>query len=134
VSQRIVVLAGDGVGPEVSEQAVKVLATVAKRSDLDLEFDTALLGGAAIDAQQNPLPDETLAACKSSTAVFLGAVGGPKWDNIRVEIRPEVGLLGLRKALGLFANLRPVKTIPALAEASPLKADRLKGVDIAVRS
>ncbi len=132
MSQRIVVLAGDGVGPEVSEQAVKVLQTVAERSNLDLEFDAALVGGAAIDAQQNPLPDETLAACKASTAVFLGAVGGPKWDNVPVEIRAEVGLLGLRKALGLFANLRPVKTMPALAAVSPLKADRLKGVDIAV--
>ena len=128
MSSRIVVLAGDGVGPEVSAQAVRVLETVATRTDLDLEFHHALLGGVAIDAVGSPLPDETLQACKSASAVFLGAVGGPQWDTVPVEIRPEVGLLGLRKELGLFANLRPVRTIPALAAASPLKNEKLDGV------
>lgn len=132
MSRKIVVLAGDGVGPEVSAQAVRVLETVSDRANLDLEFEPALLGGAAIDAVGSPLPDATLAVCKAASAVFLGAVGGPKWDTVPVEIRPEVGLLGLRKELGLFANLRPVKTIPSLAEASPLKNERLAGVDIVV--
>ncbi len=132
MSRPIVVLAGDGVGPEVAAQAVRVLETVSARANLDLRFEHALLGGAAIDTVGSPLPDETLAACKSATAIFLGAVGGPKWDTVAPEIRPEVGLLGLRKALGLFANLRPVKTIPALAAASPLKNEKLDGVDIVV--
>ena len=132
MSRRIVVLAGDGVGPEVSAQAIRVLEIVSARANLHLEFEHALLGGVAIDAVGSPLPDETLAACKSASAVFLGAVGGPKWDTVPVEIRPEAGLLGLRKALGLFANLRPVKTNPALAAASPLKNEKLDGVDIVV--
>ena len=132
MSSRIVVLAGDGVGPEVSAQAVRVLETVATRTELDLEFHHALLGGVAIDAVGSPLPEETLQECRSASAVFLGAVGGPQWDTVPVEIRPEVGLLGLRKELGLFANLRPVKTIPALAAASPLKNEKLDGVDIVV--
>ncbi|WP_428096817.1 3-isopropylmalate dehydrogenase [Candidatus Rariloculus sp.] len=132
MTHSIVVLAGDGVGPEVSAQAVRVLEAVSSRANLGLEFEAALLGGAAIDAVGHPLPDETLAACKAASAVFLGAVGGPKWDTAPVEIRPEVGLLGLRKELGLFANLRPIKTIPALAAVSPLKNERLEGVDILV--
>jgi len=129
---RIVVLAGDGVGPEVTTQAVRVLKAVSGRADLELVFEDAVLGGAAFEQYGVPLPDATLEACKRSDAVLLGAVGGQKWDSIPTHLRPEQGLLGLRKALGLFANLRPVKTIPELASASPLKAERLRGVDILV--
>jgi 3-isopropylmalate dehydrogenase len=132
MSKDVVFLPGDGVGPEVAAQARRVLEAVSARFDLDLEFEEAPMGGAAIDTQGSPLPDETLALCKAADAVFLGAVGGPKWDKVPVEIRPERGLLGLRKELGLFANLRPVKTLPVLADASPLKADRLANVDIVV--
>jgi 3-isopropylmalate dehydrogenase len=132
MSRRIVVLAGDGVGPEVTAQAVNVLRAVSERADLGLEFTDALIGGVAYDTVGSPLPEATLEACRAASAVFLGAVGGPAWDQIAVEHRPEQGLLGLRKALGLFANLRPVVTIPELWAASPLKEDRLKGVDIVV--
>jgi 3-isopropylmalate dehydrogenase len=132
MSRRIVVLAGDGVGPEVTAQAVRVLRAVSDRAGLGLEFEDALIGGAAYDAVGSPLPEATLEACRSSAAVFLGAVGGPAWDQIPVQFRPEQGLLGLRKGLGLFANLRPVVTIPELWAASPLKEERLKGVDIVV--
>jgi len=132
MTRRIVVLAGDGVGPEVTAQAVRVLKAVSDRSDLDLAFEDALLGGAAFDKHGSPLPEVTLEACKRSDAVLLGAVGGQKWDSVPSHLRPEQGLLGLRKALGLFANLRPVTTIPELASASPLKPERLRGVDILV--
>ncbi len=91
-----------------------------------------MIGGAAYDAAGSPLPDATVAACKSSAGILLGAVGGPKWADIPVQHRPEQGLLAIRKALGLFANLRPVTTVPELAAASPLKAEKLKGVDILV--
>ena len=132
MKRRIVVLAGDGVGPEVTAQAVRVLKVVSDRADLELVFEDALLGGAAFEEYGTPLPDVTLEACKQSAAVLLGAVGGPQWADAPVSLRPEQGLLGLRKALGLFANLRPVKTIPELASASPLKPERLLGVDILV--
>jgi 3-isopropylmalate dehydrogenase len=132
MTQRIVVLAGDGVGPEVTSQAVRVLEAAAERFHLHLEFEHALIGGAAYDAAGSPLPEATVRACKAATAVLLGAVGGPKWDNIPVPMRPEQGLLGIRKALGLFANLRPVATLPELAAASPLKPEKLRGVDILV--
>jgi 3-isopropylmalate dehydrogenase len=129
---RIVVLGGDGVGPEVTAAAVRVLETVSDRFDLGLEFENALIGGAAYDAVGIPLPAVTIEACKSSTGILLGAVGGPKWDTIEVSKRPEQGLLGIRKALGLFANLRPVTAIPELSAVSPLKAEKLRGVDILV--
>jgi 3-isopropylmalate dehydrogenase len=132
MSKRIVVLAGDGVGPEVTSQAVRVLDAVSKRFGLGLQFEDALIGGAAYDAAGSPLPEATIAACKGSDAILLGAVGGPKWADIPVQMRPEQGLLAIRKALGLFANLRPVTTIPELASASPLKPEKLKGVDILV--
>jgi 3-isopropylmalate dehydrogenase len=132
MSRTIVLLPGDGVGPEVTAQARRALEICSERFSLDLEFRTAALGGAAIDAEGTPLPDATLDACRNADAVFLGAVGGPKWDQVPVPVRPEQGLLGLRKALGLFANLRPVKTIPALAEAAPLKNEKLANVDIMV--
>jgi 3-isopropylmalate dehydrogenase len=132
VSSTIVVLGGDGVGPEVAAEAVRVLEAVATKFGLKLEFEHALIGGAGYDEAGSPLPDATLAACQAADAVFLGAVGGPKWADIPVKLRPEQGLLGLRKALGLFANLRPVATIPEIMGSSPLKPERLAGVDILV--
>ncbi|MGD2168028.1 MAG: 3-isopropylmalate dehydrogenase, partial [Gammaproteobacteria bacterium] len=132
MTKKIVFLPGDGVGPEVSSEAQRVFEAAASRHNLDAECTQSLMGGAAIDATGEPLPEETLAQCRRADAIFLGAVGGPKWADIPVAQRPEQGLLGLRKALGLFANLRPVTTLPALAAASPLKAERLAGVDIMV--
>jgi 3-isopropylmalate dehydrogenase len=132
VPKKIVVLPGDGVGPEVTSQAVRVLEAVSERFGLGLQFEQALIGGAAYDAAGSPLPDATIAACKAADAILLGAVGGPQWADIPVPMRPEQGLLAIRKALGLFANLRPVTTIPELAAASPLKPEKLRGVDILV--
>jgi 3-isopropylmalate dehydrogenase len=132
MSRHIVVLPGDGVGPEVTAEAVRVLKAASAKHSLSLEFEHALIGGAAYDAAGSPLPDATVAACKASAGVLLGAVGGPKWADIPVQSRPEQGLLAIRKALGLFANLRPVVTMPELAAASPLKPEKLKGVDILV--
>ncbi|HEY5666896.1 MAG TPA: 3-isopropylmalate dehydrogenase [Gammaproteobacteria bacterium] len=132
MSARIVVLDGDGVGPEVSAEAKRVLQAVSDKFGLDLEFEHHLIGGAAYDETGSPLPDATLAACDGAAAVFLGAVGGPKWADVPVDKRPEAGLLGIRKALGLFANLRPVATIPELIDSSPLKPEKLEGVDIMV--
>jgi len=132
MSMKIAVLAGDGVGPEVTSEAVRVLKAVSTQHALGLEFEDALIGGAAYDAAGSPLPEATVALCKSAAGILLGAVGGPKWATIPVQHRPEQGLLAIRKALGLFANLRPVKTVPELAAASPLKAEKLHGVDILV--
>ena len=129
---RIVVLPGDGIGPEVTAEAVKVLAAVAKRFGHEFTFDQQLIGGAAIDATGSALPAETLTACQAANAVLLGAVGGPKWSDPAAKVRPEQGLLALRKGLGLFANLRPVTLHPALLDASTIKADVLKGTDIMV--
>ncbi len=131
----IAVLAGDGIGPEITVQAVRVLQAVAQIEGFTLEFEEALVGGAAYDATGHPLPPETLDLCKRSDAVLFGAVGGPKWDTVQpASMRPEVGaLLPLRKELGLFANLRPAILYPALAEASALRADIVRdGLDILV--
>jgi 3-isopropylmalate dehydrogenase len=132
VSRSIVVLPGDGIGPEVSAQAVRVLNAVSAKLGVDLDIKTALIGGAAIDAHNTPLPEKTLALCEKSEAVFLGAVGGPQWAKVPVALRPEQGLLDLRRALGLFANLRPAVTYPELAGASPLRPEKLAGVDIMI--
>ena len=129
---KIVVLPGDGIGPEVTTQAVRVLEAVARKGGHAFEFEERLMGGCSIDAHGTALTDEVLRACQASSAVLLGAVGGPKWDDPTAKVRPEQGLLGLRKGLGVFANLRPVKVHPALLDSSPLKPDRLKGVDILV--
>jgi len=126
----IVTLPGDGVGPEVTAAAVRVLEAVAGRWGHTFTFHEALMGGCAIDATGNPLPDETLRACEQADAVLLGAVGGPKWSDPSAPVRPEQGLLRLRQHFDLFANLRPVKAYPALAEYAPLRADLLRGVDI----
>ena len=128
----ITVLPGDGIGPEVTGAAVAALTAVADRFGHHFEFDYHLLGGCAIDQTGTALPGATLKACLKADAVLLGAVGGPQWDDPTAEVRPEQGLLGLRKALGLFANLRPVKPHPDLLAASPLRPDRLLGVDLLV--
>jgi 3-isopropylmalate dehydrogenase len=132
MNARIVVLPGDGIGPEVTSEAVRVLRVIAGKYNHEFVFDEHPFGGSSIDAHGVPLTLRTLAACRASSAVLLGAVGGPKWDAVAVEVRPERGLLGLRKELGLFANLRPVKVHPALLAASPLKEHLLKGVDLLV--
>jgi 3-isopropylmalate dehydrogenase len=128
----IVLLPGDGIGPEVIWEAVRVLRVIAQKHGHTFEFDERLVGGCSIDRYGVALTDETLAACKASAAVLLGAVGGPKWDDPAAPVRPEQGLLALRKGLGVFANLRPVRAHPALANASPLKPERLAGVDVLV--
>ena len=128
----VVALPGDGIGPEVTAQATRVLAAVARQIDLDIAIREALIGGAALDQAGTPLPDETLECCRQADAILLGAVGGEKWSGVEVALRPEQGLLGLRKALGLYANLRPVTVEAALADASPLRAERLEGVDVMV--
>lgn len=131
--KKIVVLAGDGIGPEITTAAVEVLKKVGETFGHEFELDYKLLGGCAIDKFGVPLPDETVAACKASDGVLLGAVGGPKWDALPADVRPEKGLLGIRKALGLFANLRPAVIYPELADASPLKKEVLeRGVNVMV--
>jgi 3-isopropylmalate dehydrogenase len=132
VRASFVVLPGDGIGPEVTAEAIRVLEVVAKKGGHAFEFSERLMGGCSIDRHGTALTDEVLAACKASSAVLLGAVGGPKWDDPSAKVRPEQGLLGLRKGLGVFANLRPVRVHPSLLDASPVKADRLRGVDILV--
>lgn len=129
---RITVLPGDGVGPEVTAEAVKVLAHVGKQFGHAFSFEDFLIGGCSIDRFGTPLTDEAIKACKEADAVLLGAVGGPKWDDPEARVRPEQGLLAIRKQLGLFANLRPVRTHPALLHVSPLKAERLANVDLLV--
>ena len=129
---KITLLPGDGIGPEVVAEAVRVLETIASKYKHTFTFTERLMGGCSIDKYGSSLTDETLADCQSADAVLLGAVGGPKWDDPSAKDRPERGLLALRKGLGVFANLRPVKVHPALIDSSPLKPERLKGVDIMV--
>lgn len=129
---KITLLPGDGIGPEVVAEGVKVLKAVAARYGHEFTFDEALIGGIAIDKTGNPLPAETLAACRAGDAVLLGAVGGPKWSDPKAPVRPEQGLLAIRAGLGLFANLRPVKVYPALVGASTLKPEVLVGVDMLI--
>jgi 3-isopropylmalate dehydrogenase len=129
---RIAVLAGDGIGTEVSAEAVRALDAVAARFGHRFAFEAQLIGGAAIDATGEALPPATLALAMQADAVLLGAVGGPKWSDPNATVRPEQGLLQLRKTLGLFANLRPVVPHPAVLDASPLKPQLLRGVDIMV--
>ena len=131
MSKKIAVLPGDGIGIEIVAEAVKVLDYL-KRNGLDIEMVEAQVGGAGYDAAGKPLPDETLALVKASDAILLGAVGGPQYENLPRELRPERGLLGLRSELGLFANLRPAILYPQLADASSLKADVVAGLDIMI--
>jgi 3-isopropylmalate dehydrogenase len=132
IAATIAVLPGDGVGPEVISAARLVLEAVTARFGHSFTLVDGLIGGAAIDATGVPLPEGTLAACRAADAVLLGAVGGPKWDDPAAPVRPEQGLLALRRALGVFANLRPVAPYPCLAHASPLRPERLSGVDLVV--
>ncbi len=127
---KIVLLPGDGVGPEVTAEAKRVLAAAARLGSHDFEIDSHPMGGNAIDDFRSPLPPATLAACKAADAVLLGAVGGPKWSDPTAELRPEQGLLDLRAELGLFANLRPVPVFESLVEFAPLKPELLRGVDL----
>jgi 3-isopropylmalate dehydrogenase len=129
---KIALLPGDGIGQEVTPEARKALQVVAEATSLGLEFETALIGGAAIDAGGTPLPESTLSLCKQSDAILFGAVGGPKWDDLPQEQRPERGLLRIRKDLDLFANLRPAKCFPMLVDASPLKRSVVEGTDLMV--
>ena len=133
MDMNIVLLPGDGIGPEITTQAVEVLKTVATKFGHNVTFTEEQIGGCAIDATGCPLPKETVEACKKADAVFLGAVGGPKWDNLDGATRPEAGLLGIRKELGLFANLRPAKLFPELSSACFLRPDIVEdGIDVMV--
>lgn len=131
-SYNILLLPGDGVGPEVMEQAVAVANAAASKFGFTLNTDTRLIGGSAIDEFGTALRDEDIEAARAADAVLLGAVGGPKWDDPNAAVRPEQGLLKIRKALGLFANLRPVTANEALLQASPIKEDRIRGTDLLV--
>ena len=129
---QITLLPGDGIGPEVTDSARSVLDSVASKFGHEFAFDSQLIGGAAIDAEGDPLPSATITSCKNADAVFLGAVGGPKWSDPNAAVRPEQGLLRIRSVLGLYANIRPVKIYSELIEASPLKPEILEGVDMIV--
>ncbi len=129
---KIAVLKGDGIGPEIVEQALRVLDKVAEIYEVRFEYQEGLIGGIAIDKTGTPLPDETLELCKNSDAILLGAVGGPKWDDLPTDKRPEKGLLKIRKELDLYANLRPAKVWDSLIASSPLKEGVVKGTDLIV--
>ena len=132
MSKKILVLPGDGIGPEITAEAVKIL-NACREAGLDAELEEALVGGAGYDAEGHPLPESTLAKAKAADAILLGAVGGPKWDTLEdLSKRPEKGLLGLRKNLNLFGNLRPALLYPQLAEASTLKPEVVSGLDIMI--
>lgn len=128
----IAVLPGDGIGPEVIAESLKVLGAISSKFNHNFNFTTADIGGCAIDKYGTPLPEETIKKCSNADAILMGAVGGPKWDNPSNKIRPEDGLLGIRKSLKLFANIRPVKVYPSLLNATPIKPEILKDVDILV--
>jgi 3-isopropylmalate dehydrogenase len=132
VTKRIVIIPGDGIGQEITTVAQTVLAKVAQKSNIQLEYKTCYAGGAAIDRYGVPLPEDTLKAAQEADAVLLGAVGGPKWDSVSPDIRPEKAILGLRKALGLYANLRPIRVPESLASYSPLKPEIVSGADILI--
>ena len=131
-THKIALLAGDGIGQEVTPEARRVLEVVGKATGASFEFEAALIGGVAIDAAGEPLPPSTLRLCEEADAILFGAVGGPKWDHLPREQKPERGLLGLRKELDLFANLRPATCFPMLVDASPLKRSVVEGTDIMV--
>lgn len=131
MTQKIAVLAGDGIGPEIVAEAVKVLNAL-QQDGLNISLEEGLIGGAAYDQTGSPLPDETLTLAKQSDAILLGAVGGYKWESLDISVRPEKGLLGIRSELGLFANLRPALLYPQLADASTLKAEVVAGLDLMI--
>ena len=130
MTKKIVALAGDGIGPEIMEAGLEVLASIAEKTGFDFEIDRRPFGGAGIDATGHPLPDETLKACREADAILLAAIGSPQYDN--AAVRPEQGLLALRKELNLYANIRPVKIFESLNHLSPLKPERIAGVDFVV--
>ncbi len=132
MSYKIALLPGDGIGPEVTDAAVKVINAAASKFNLSFEFKEELIGGSSYDKHENPLTDETLQSCFNSDAVFLGAVGGPKWEKLPHNLKPEAALLKLRKELGLFANIRPAKIYNALIDSSTLKKEVLEGTDFVV--
>ena len=129
-SLTVALLPGDGIGPEVVAEGARILRAVAERFGHSIELSEGLIGGCALDARGNPLPPETIDLCQNADAVLLGAVGGPRWDDPNARQRPEQGLLGLRRVLQVYANLRPVRVHPSLVAASPLRAERLEGVDL----
>jgi 3-isopropylmalate dehydrogenase len=131
-SYRIAVLPGDGIGVEVTREAVRVLQAVGRGAGIGLELEEASIGGGAIDAHGTPLPEATLALCRQSHAILFGAVGGPKWDHLRPTERPEAGILKIRKGLDLYANLRPARLYPMLIDASPLRREIVEGADLMV--
>lgn len=130
MTKKIVVLPGDGIGAEIMDSGLKILNEIMRKENLAFEIEKCHFGGAGIDHEGDPLPAETLSACKNSDAILLGAIGGPKWDN--APKRPEQGLLALRKALGLFANIRPISVPDAVVHLSPLKEENVRGVDFVV--
>jgi 3-isopropylmalate dehydrogenase len=132
MTKKLLILPGDGIGPEIVAEAVKVLEVLRHDYGLALEWETALIGGSAYEATGQPLPDATLDLAKVADAVLLGAVGGPQWDRLDRPLRPETGLLGIRKGLGLFANLRPALLYPQLAQASSLHAELVAGLDLMI--
>lgn len=132
MAKHIVLLPGDGIGPEIIDSTQDVLIHLSNKFNHTFTFEKQEIGGSAIDLYGTPLPDQTVAACKDADAVLLGAVGGPKWDENPSHLRPEKGLLGIRKTLDLYANLRPVKGFPALVSASPLKEEIIKGSDLLI--
>src|SRR5690242_7872567 len=132
MTARILILPGDGIGPEVVAEATKVLLALKQRHGLGVEFEHGVIGGAAIDAHGVPLPSETLGKAERADAILMGAVGGPKWDALERDIRPERGLLKIRSALGLYANLRPALCFDELADVSTLKPEVLRGLDLLI--
>lgn len=132
MTKKILVLPGDGIGPEIVAEAVKVIARLQSAYGLDVEVDKWLIGGAAYEATGHPLPDQTMLMAREANAILLGAVGGPKWESLDIAVRPEKGLLGLRAGLELFSNLRPAILYPQLASASTLKEDIVSGLDIMI--
>lgn len=132
MNKHIVVIPGDGIGEEVTSAALEVCCRAARKSGVTVDYESHAAGGAALDRYGVPLPEETLKACRQADGILLGAVGGPQWDGVAPELRPEKAILGLRKELGLYANLRPVRVSPALAGYSPLKAETVAGLDILI--
>ncbi len=132
MSRTIAILAGDGIGPEITAEAIKVLTALQEGWGLAVVIESALIGGAAYEATGNPLPEETLALAQAADAILLGAVGGPQWETLDISVRPEKGLLGIRSALGLFANLRPALLYPQLVAASTLKPEVVAGLDVMI--
>lgn len=131
-NHKIAVIKGDGIGPEIVDEAIKVLDAVSAKEDFELNYEDYLMGGSAYDVKGTPLPDETIEGCLNSDAILFGAIGGEKWDDLPRDLRPESGLLKLRKELGLFANLRPTQVFDELVDASTIKPEVLRGVDLLV--